>query len=317
MVAFVTALLTGSNAAAAIGGPMLAIALLGFLGQMSVVIRQGRRRSLTCDFLLVAFTCLGLVAILGSTLAISLQLGFLARPLDVLGAKITLAVAGWLGMLIVGASYQVIPMFTLSRGRQRYERAAFFLMLISLIALPLSLGFHAPNYVSELWMLPYLAGVILYALDVFHFMDKRTQSRLNPTGVGHSIGTMYLLASTLFAVPAAGGILPMPQIAVTGALVGWVPVYIVASATRIIPVLIWEGRGPGKRPRVPAEIPSRLAWSTVGVTALAWPLLALAFVFRSGSVGIAAAVSLLAAAVGLCSIGVTAWQTFSHATTLS
>jgi hypothetical protein len=309
MAAFVVSLSTGSNGAAAIGGPLLAIAILGFLGQMALVVGRGKRRSLTCDFLLVAFTCLGLVAILGSALAISLQLGFIANPLDVLGPKITLAVAGWLGMLIVGVSYQVIPMFTLSRARQRFGRIVFALMFASLIALPLSLGFHAPNFVAELSTLPYLAGVVLYATDVLHFMNKRAQSRLNPTGVGHIVGTLYLLATAMCAIPAAGGILPMPQIAVTGALVGWVPLYIVASATRIIPVLIWEGRGPGKRPRVPAEIPSRLAWWSVGITALAWPLLALAFVLRSGSVGIAAAFSLLAAAVGLCSIGVTAWRT--------
>jgi hypothetical protein len=308
MVGFVVALLTGAKAAAAIGGPLLAIAVLGFLGQMTLVVRRGRQRSLTCDFLLVAFTCLGLVAILGSALAISLQLGFVTNPFDVLGPKITLAVAGWLGMLIVGVSYQVIPMFTLSRARQRFGRTAFILMLVSLIALPLALGFHAPALVAELSALPYLAGIVLYALDVLGFMNKRAQRRLNPTGVGHSLGTLYLLATAAFAVPAAGGILPMPQIAVTGALVGWVPMYIVASATRIMPVLIWEGRGPGNRPRIPAEIPRRLGWLSVGVTAVIWPLLALSFIVRSGPIGVAAAVSLLLAAVGLCSIGVSAWR---------
>jgi hypothetical protein len=86
-------------------------------------------------------------------------------------------------------------------------------MFISLIALPLSLGFHTPQLVAELSTFPYLAGVVLYAMDVLHFMNKRAQSRLNPTGVGHTLGTVYLLATAMCAVPAAGGILPMPQIA--------------------------------------------------------------------------------------------------------
>ena len=155
--------------------------------------------------------------------------------------------------------------------------------------------------------------MVLYALDVLRFINERAQPRLNPTGAGHALGTVYLLATAMFAVPAAGGILPMPQIAVTGALVGWVPMYIVASATRIAPVLVWEGQGPGNRPRMPTEVPSRLAWWSVAITALAWPLLALAFAVRSGSVGIAAAVSLLTGAVSLCSIGVAAWRTAESA----
>jgi hypothetical protein len=308
-VAFVLSLATGSNTAAAIGGPLLAIAILGFLGQMLLVVRHGRRRSLTCDFLLVAFTCLGLVAILGSALAISLQLGNIVDPQDVLAAKITLAVAGWLGMLIIGVSYQVIPMFTLSRARARYGRVAFSLMLISLIALPLSLGFHAPNLGAELAALPYVVGLFFYAVDVFRFMKKRAQPRINPTGAGHTIATTYLLAAAMFMLPAIAGILPTPQIVVTGALIGWVPLYIVSSAARIIPVLIWEGQGPGKRPRVPIEIPGRLVWWSVGITALAWPLLALAFVLQSGSIGIAAAAALFVAAVCLAGMGITAMRT--------
>ncbi|HCG03006.1 MAG TPA: hypothetical protein DEV93_20990 [Chloroflexi bacterium] len=303
MSAFVGGLLANAHLAAAVAGPLLAAAILGFLGQMTVVVTRGRRRSPTSDFFIVALASLALVALLGSLLAVSLELGFIANPMDVLGAKIVLAVGGWLGMLIVGISYQVIPMFTLSRARQRFARAAFGLMLVSLVAIPLALVAHVPRLGAELSAVPYLAGVTLYLMDVFRFMRGRIHSRLTATSVGHVLGATYLAAGTAAAIPAVGGLLPAPQIAVTGALIGWVPLFIVSSAVRILPFLIWEGRRPGDRPRLPTEVPSALAWWSVGMTAPAWPLLALAFGLDSGAIGFVAAICLFSAAAGLASIG--------------
>ena len=296
----VTGLSTGRPGLTAVGGCSLAASIAVVAVHLGSVAAAARRRYGPTMFQVTAVLALGGVAALGATLALMLDLGAGASFLTILAAKIVLAVGGWLGLLVVGVSYQLIPMFTLTPARARFLVPVLVLLGSGVLAVTVVILASLPGPVRLVAALVYAAGIALHLADVARFFVARRDARITPVMAGQTAGALLLGAGTVEGVVAlAGGGHPWPQLAVATALAGWTPALIAANAIRIVPFIVWQGLPAGRRPRTYGSAPVALGWAGIAAAAVAWALLSVALGAGSAAAARAAGVALLGCAVSV------------------
>lgn len=299
---FSTTLIAGRDDLAPIGGIALAATIIGITGHAGMVMRRATRWNVVAVYIAVALACLDAVAIMGALLAISLHTGMLQDPLALLAPKILLAVGGWLGLVLVGISYQVVPLFNVSKARPRWAVPVLCLLicgsLLSVVALALNLP--APVRVATLTL--YVAGAALYAADVIRMVRARGQraAAVGITPVGQIAAATVFLVSAIAGLPAVAGVQPWPQVAVTSALLGWGPLAISANGARIIPFLAWTRAGiPGAAPLAADRIPFAAGVGQLALLAVGWLLLEAGILMRAGACARFGAILILVGALAL------------------
>jgi hypothetical protein len=282
---FSTTLITGRDDLAPIGGIALAATIIGITGHAGTVMWRATRWNVVAAYVAVALACLDAVAIMGAVLAVSLNTGTLHDPLALLAPKILLAVGGWLGLVLVGVSYQVIPLFNVSKARPRWALPVLCLLtcgsLLGIVALVLNLP--APVRVATVTL--YVAGAALYAADVIRMVRSRGQraAAVGITPVGQIAAATVFLVAAIAGLPAVAGVQPWPQVAVTSALLGWAPLAISANGARIIPFLAWTRAGiPGAAPLAADRIPVAAGVGQLALLAVGWLLLEVGILTRAG-----------------------------------
>jgi hypothetical protein len=299
---FSTTLIAGRDDLAPIGGIALAATIIGITGHAGMVMRRATRWNVVAVYIAVALACLDAVAIMGALLAISLHTGMLQNPLALLAPKILLAVGGWLGLVLVGISYQVVPLFNVSKARPRWAVPVLCLLicgsLLGVVALALNLP--APVRVATLTL--YVAGAALYAADVIRMVRARGQraAAVGITPVGQIAAATVFLVSAIAGLPAVAGVQPWPQVAVTSALLGWAPLAISANGARIIPFLAWTRAGiPGAAPLAADRIPFAAGVGQLALLAVGWLLLEAGILTRAGAYARLGAILILVGALAL------------------
>lgn len=294
-----TGLVAAGSGVAAAGGACLAAALLALSVHLGAVVAASRRRYLPGFFQVAAVLTLVTVAGLGTALALMLHLGPPPSFLDVLAAKVVLAVGGWLGVLVVGVSYQLVPMFTTTTARARFSAPVLGLLLGGAALTAAASGAAAPAWLRVLCSLPFAAGVALHVADVARMMRARRVRLPGPVTAGQALGALLLVAGTVEGVVAMGGAQPWPQLAVVTALLGWGPVLIAANGVRVVPFIVWQALPPRRRPRAFAPAPAPLGWTGIAAALVAWAATTAAM-----STGSAAAATLGGAALAVCAAAV-------------
>lgn len=241
---------TGMVAAMAAGGALVALGLGVFL----VLVGDVFRRTTEVLFVLRAFGWAALVSLLGlvslGLLAIGdMGIGLLDDRAAIGLAHMILAAFGFMGLLSMGYSYILVPMFALSPAPSEQEgTAAFTLGAIGLALAVLGVLFgHAVAMVMG-------AGLGLAAAAVF----VRTMLTSIQTGMRKNLGLSFVL------VKASWALLPMALlaglVAATGifderaaavfvflALFGWLLTLLLGILQRIIPFLASMNAGKGTR----------------------------------------------------------------------
>lgn len=214
------------------------------------------------------------LAALTATLALGLLFlgehahGFL--PLDrqaMVGVHLTWGILGWVGVLIVGVSFQVLPMFYMMPLFPTREAGWILTGLgLSLLAIPVAL-LGATDQPAWLWLAaaPGVAGLIVYGRTVWSLIRRRQRKRVDPTlrfwfiGLGSGGAGLVTLAlwpaweadslrylfGVLFLMGGAGGI-------------------VVGMLYKIVPFLVWFHRfsrlaGLAEIPMMDDLVPERVA----------------------------------------------------------
>jgi len=148
-------------------------------------------------------------------------------------------------MLIVGMSYKLLPMFTLSEVQNpRRARASIWLLNVGLLASFLAVLFRSPlKFISSLLI---VAGLVVYGLEILAILRARKRRALD-WGLRYFLTALSLLVPLSFlAVLLAWPGLPLNVF--TGqlenlygflAFVGVVSFAIVGMLYKIIPFLVW------------------------------------------------------------------------------
>jgi hypothetical protein len=270
---------------AALGGYALLLArnLIGARG-MPVVVAHG-------------WAALGSLVVVLAT-ALSLVCAYLGFPGFERGMALSLHVAfaayGFMGLLALGLSYILVPMFALSAAPD--ERRAWVSLALAVIALLLSAAASSGIAQQPLRIAAIGAGTVAVALHL------RLMSVALKTGMRRELGRSFTLVRIAWALlvaslVAALGVATDAPVAGMGTLFGilliggWLLTFLVGILQRIMPFLASMHAAPGKRlPPTPSSLTAQRPLSIHFVCHLAaLGLLALAVAIDSEQVAAAAA----------------------------
>jgi hypothetical protein len=230
---------------------LLVLAIGLFLYNMARTLARVERWPLTGWFILAALTSLGLVVTAGFILALNLIFGFV--PLSQLAfveAHAHLAALGWLGLLVVGVSYKLTPMFALSHpfDEWRLGKAIFVLLAAGVAGLFVSLLLRLGSFALLACWLVVAAGVGLYAWDYATMLRVRRRRPIDLTQQHNIAGVAGLVLATLLGLALLFTPVDVPlharlQLAyAVMALTGWLGPTTLGQLYKIVPFLVWTHR---------------------------------------------------------------------------
>lgn len=162
-----------------------------------------------------------------------------------IGVHLVWGLLGWVGTLIMGVSFQVLPMFYMTPDFPQ-KRAASILLAwsASLLLLPLVLFFQPENALL-LWLAagPGVAALILYGLTMGDMLKHRKRIRMDPTYRFWLFGfAMAIIALGLMALWPEWDDDRMRLLFGLFYILGWVTSVILGMLYKIIPFLVWFHR---------------------------------------------------------------------------
>lgn len=252
-----------------LGGTGVILAVAHYVVVLGTTLAHAPKRPLTVRFLVASLIYLCTVVGLGLTAALNLQWGFLGAAFGrLLPIHITLGLAGWLSMTLVGVSYTLARMFSLAHGHDdRLGRVIFVLLNAGILML-------ATGFLGSWLFLVLLGGTLLtgavwlFAYDYWRLLRVRYRKSLDVTQY-HAIAAVAcfaLLVPASLLVVAAGWTQPNVLAAlVLTALVGWLGQSMTGYLYKIVPFLVWQKRygplaGRQKVPLMREMLHERWAW---------------------------------------------------------
>lgn len=202
LISFLWGLATLSPLLLAIGGGFIVIAVGLFLTGMALSLPPGANRLAPVRLVTSALWYLGLTVLFGSALDVHLWTSWAIIPMArVLAAHIVIAVAGWLGLTLIGVSYRLFPMFVVSPSKPGHSMGVLGTMHLAILSAVV--GFLAG------W--PWLEGtavgigvlsVILYLADMGQYWRHHRSRASDPAVATVKIGLVTLALVLLMGVLA-------------------------------------------------------------------------------------------------------------------
>lgn len=150
---------------------------------------------------------------------------------------------GWVGLLIVGVAFQVIPMFQVTphypRPLARWLPLALFLLLMLWSAAAV-VSPNGPSWLKDASAILLLAGVMLFALTTLYLLSRRTRPKPDATTLFWRTAMTSLFACTLiWLMQVAGYAEPMPITLGVLFVYGFGYSAVNGMLYKIVPFLVW------------------------------------------------------------------------------
>lgn len=179
--------------------PLLGLAFITFISASLISLVRAPAHNATRTAILLSILALGGAIALGMLLAHGYATGSLLPYTMLATAHISLSLGGWVLLLIVGVSYQVVPMFQLTPNYPKWlanglTPAIFVVLLLSLLPLLLEPMPHWLVIVAQslVWL---LAGC--FAVTTLMLQSKRRRRVADATLSFFRLGMMSLLCAAL------------------------------------------------------------------------------------------------------------------------
>ncbi|MBI5379839.1 MAG: hypothetical protein HZA23_06755 [Nitrospirae bacterium] len=224
------------------------LALLLFCFHMLTTLRRVSSWSLTRLHVTAAVLYLAGAAALGGGLAFNLW-----RPapglnhLEYLVYHAHFAMGGWITLVVMGVSYQLIPMFALAHGySEGPARIALVLVNAGLLALAGSMAGLSALFIPTVLLLA--GGVIAFLCQISLILKKRTRKDLD-LGLRHAVVAFVILgivallgmALGLGGIPEAGKVRWSIAYGFL-AVFGYVSILVMGMLYKVLPFLVWHHR---------------------------------------------------------------------------
>ncbi|HEY7610455.1 MAG TPA: hypothetical protein VIF14_14570 [Alphaproteobacteria bacterium] len=198
-----------------------------------------------------AMASLAAIAALGFLLVLDQYHGILPSRLGIGTAHAILAVFGFMGMLALGFSYVLVPMFGLAPAPSERAQLASFTLAVAGLALGV-----AGALLGEPWLIAGaaaggLGAVALYLRLMAAAMQARMRKRLGPSFLLVRAAWACLPLSLILGALTALDLWPWRGPALFGALalLGWLLTFVLGMLQRIVPFLAsMHATAPGRAP---------------------------------------------------------------------
>ncbi len=224
---------------------LLNIAVLIFSVNLIGTFIRVKQWNVTGWYLIAALVYLIITAVAGFLLSYNLWHPYIKiNHLQYLKLHALVAVIGWVTMVVMGVSYKLIPMFTLSHGYSlRSGKWAFYLVNAGLVGI--NTFFHFQNNKIQILISNFIIAVgIGFFLFQIYLIYKNRLRKKRDVGIKYSIFSFYMLGiATLFGlIFSFTDFSQIPNVyLIFGYLVffGFLSMLIVGQIYKIIPFLTW------------------------------------------------------------------------------
>lgn len=218
-------------------------AILLFVLNIGLTMRKVRGINITVAHMIAAITYLAIVAAIGLLLGINLEFSVIGgNHLDYLTLHAALGFAGWFSMVIMGVSYRLLPMFTLSYTYRTWPGWwAFWLVNTGIVGIIIEFILKRPFYSSLL----IAAGLLMFSYQIILIMGGRMRKNLD-IGLRHAILAygyvpVAALLGLYIALSHGAPLLRQRFVLIYGFTVifGCITFLIIGMMYKIVPFLVW------------------------------------------------------------------------------
>jgi hypothetical protein len=249
-VLLAAAFLTGSGGTMLVAGVLLALGFLIFVGAVAIALARIKIQNITISgmraalFALLVTVVLGLLLAAGMFGAISGVDLFLYTDLH-----LSWGMLGWVALLLISVSYQVVPMFQVTPEYPHLLRRWLVPLLLTALLVWTLLSYFVPRallpeVIADIWFLALLFGLFLFAAVTVYLQQRRRRRisdvtlRFWRTGLAavFGCGLIWILAW----IPPAS--MQLPTIALVigiGLVLGAAVSFLNGMLYKIVPFLSW------------------------------------------------------------------------------
>lgn len=224
---------------------LLNLAMFIFAFNIVVTLKKVTKWNLTGLYLAAAIFHLVVTAIAGLLLAINLAHPYIKLDhLQYLNLHAHIAFIGWVSMVVMGVTYKLIPMFTLSHGFSLTNgKWAFWLINIGLLGISTVMHYKDTTIFFYIFSGMITVGIIFFLLQVHIIFKKRIRKKFD-TGIQFSF-TAYLMLGittvlgTFMAFGNTSSIINLTLVYGYLIVFGYLSMLIVGQMYKIVPFLVW------------------------------------------------------------------------------
>ncbi|GMU85747.1 MAG: hypothetical protein AMXMBFR48_09890 [Ignavibacteriales bacterium] len=242
-----------------VSASMLNLAVLLFVYNIFRTMKSVPRLNMTGKYLASGVTYLGATAILGLLLSINLGTPFLSFDhLRYLNLHAHLGFAGWITFVVMGVSYKLIPMFTLSHNYPaKLEAPVFWCMNAGLIGITIT-GHLEKNPLFYISSLLIASAVIMFLVQISLIFKHRVRRHLD-TGIKYSAVAYLMMGLSMvlgiFTAFVQAENIPNLTIAYGVMLMfGYISLLISGQMYKIVPFLVWYDKYSSKVGKEPVPL---------------------------------------------------------------
>lgn len=324
VVCFVPAIYAWNTYWMAGAGVGVVISLILFLINAISAVAWFRRGSMPRMFVSMALLFLIAGASFGITYVGDLEHGWFPITQGRLSGHAHLGLIGFLGLVLMGVSYQTVPMFqVVRRGVVRFERPVLIITTAATVFGALFLMTDPSPAVRVGLAIGFAIGPALWIADMVRMLRSRSRRNLDIHTRATVVSLGFLVAAIAVGIVAAAGEALSPggqparlQLAYgILAIGGWGGSTLIGSSFKIVPFLVWNSRYlhlAGREPVPSIADLSRERWNhaTLGLHSLAVVVLAVGAL--SGQLTVLHLGGLLLAGAGLSHSGALFSVVFHH-----
>ncbi|BDQ04312.1 MAG: hypothetical protein KatS3mg036_0768 [Ignavibacterium sp.] len=224
---------------------LLNTAMLIFSVNIIASMVKVKKWNLTGTYLASSIFWLLTTAVAGLLLSINLDTPFIKlNHLQYLKLHVITAFVGWVGMVVMGVSFKLIPMFTLSHD-YKLNLANWAVALINIGLLGVNWIMHYPDtqFYNVIFGSVIFAGMLLYLIQISVIFRKRIRKKLD-VGLKFTAISLFILGITTllnfsFLFFNYENVINLTLVYGILFLVGFASTLIVGQMYKIVPFLVW------------------------------------------------------------------------------
>lgn len=235
----------GSGLSFTLPAIFLNIAMFIFAFNIIASMIKVKNWNMTGTFLAAAIFWLIVTAIAGILLAVNLDHPYIKiNHLQYLKLHANVAFIGWVTMVIMGVSFKLIPMFTLSHGYElTLAKWAFALINFGLLGINWIMHYADTGTYNSIFGIAITVGLILYLIQIYIIFKKRVRRKLDIglkfSAVSFSMSGLSTLLGFSFLFIEYENIANLTLVYGFMIIVAYISTLIVGQMYKIVPFLVW------------------------------------------------------------------------------